>query len=120
MSYLNNEYIKTVKNILDKKKYVLCPLFNKFSYCRPLTLLEQNKLTDMNKFQDIPQDLQDVILCENFNQINDKFKCYNINRKKYKYCYDCNQKIKQAFESKKFRTSAMKYFNSDPEDDEDD
>lgn len=32
---------------------------------------------------------------------------------KYTHCYDYNQRIKQAVESKRFRTDAMKYFGSD-------
>ncbi len=33
----------------------------------------------MNTLQAIPQDLQDFYIVRNFNQITDKYKCYQIN-----------------------------------------
>lgn len=119
MSHHDNEYIKIVKNMIDKKQYVLCPLFDKYSYCRPLTLDEQKKLIDMNKFHDIPHDLQKITLCANYDKV-DKYKCYNVNYKNYKYCYDCNIKYKKNVKDKELKNNMIKYFDSDPEDNEDD
>lgn len=111
----DNEYLNLIKlKEGEKRDYIMSSLYDKFLYCRPLTIKEQDKLQEIGQFENIPRDLRNIYLCQNFNSKYSKYKCYNTSKNKFMFCYKCNQEMLKIKEVKRIRT----YSNPSSEEDE--